>query len=163
MNNLWTQLESKKRPKKRNCDFCWIWKKTCVVQSTKLAATLGLRPFGLSSATIRDEQGLNTENNNVNDSTDNTVEREIEESKRFFSRFPPVAHHNMVQYSHLGKLHIPYSISSCIQKSSLTTTMHLLYFCYIKCHCTLLIINSSERTNLELFNFIESNSNRTFQ
>ena len=40
----------------------------------------------------------------MNDSEDN-VDREIEESKRFFSRFPPVAHHNnpMVQYSHLGK------------------------------------------------------------
>ena len=94
-----------KEETKKTVIFAEFEKKTCVVQSTKLAATLGLRPFGLSSATIRDEQGLNTENNNVNDSTDNTVEREIEESKRFFSRFPPVAHHNMVQYSHLGKLH----------------------------------------------------------
>jgi len=39
----------------------------------------------------------------VNDEDQNTVERELEESKRFFSRFaPPVAHNNMVQYSHLG-------------------------------------------------------------
>ena len=64
---------------------------------------MGLRPFGLSSATIRDDQDLNTENNNVNTEEEN-VERDIEESKRFFSRFPPVAHHNMVQYSHLGKI-----------------------------------------------------------
>ena len=63
---------------------------------------MGLRPFGLSSATIRDDQDLNTENNNVNE--EENVERDIEESKRFFSRFPPVAHHNMVQYSHLGKV-----------------------------------------------------------
>ena len=40
----------------------------------------------------------------MNDEDQNTVERELEESKRFFSRFaPPVAHNNMVQYSHLGK------------------------------------------------------------
>ena len=99
MNNWWTQLNSKVK----NCDFFFfcLWKR----QNTKLAATLGLRPFGLSSATIRDEQDLNTENNNVNDSEETAaVEREIEESKRFFSRFPPVAHHNMVQYSHLGKI-----------------------------------------------------------
>ena len=98
MNNWWTQLNSKVK----NCDFLFcLWKR----QNTKLAATLGLRPFGLSSATIRDEQDLNTENNNVNDSEETAaVEREIEESKRFFSRFPPVAHHNMVQYSHLGKI-----------------------------------------------------------
>ena len=64
---------------------------------------MGLRPFGLGSATIRDDQDLNTENNNVNESAEDNIDREIEESKRFFSRFPPVAHHNMVQYSHLGK------------------------------------------------------------
>ena len=66
---------------------------------------MGLRPFGLGSATIRDDQDLNTENNNVNTEEEN-VERDIEESKRFFSRFPPVAHHNMVQYSHLGKIRL---------------------------------------------------------
>ena len=100
MNILWTQ--KLRRKKEKHCDY--FWKIRTGDQITKLAATLGLRPFGLSSATIRDDQDLNSENNNVNDSEDN-VDREIEESKRFFSRFPPVAHHNnpMVQYSHLGK------------------------------------------------------------
>ena len=46
----------------------------------------------------------NNNNNSHNNEESSAVEREIEESKRFFSRFaPPVAHHNMVQYSHLGK------------------------------------------------------------
>ena len=97
----WTIGERNWIQKWRTVIFFYLWKR----QNTKLAATLGLRPFGLSSATIRDEQDLNTENNNVNDSEETAaVEREIEESKRFFSRFPPVAHHNMVQYSHLGKI-----------------------------------------------------------
>ena len=54
-----------------------------------------------------EDADLNTANNNnstSNNNEDSAVERELEESKRFFSRFaPPVAHHNMVQYSHLGK------------------------------------------------------------
>jgi len=52
-----------------------------------------------------EDADLNTANNNnsSNNNEDSAVERELEESKRFFSRFaPPVAHHNMVQYSHLG-------------------------------------------------------------
>lgn len=75
----------------------------------KLAATLGLRPFGLSRG--RDQADPDLDNNNENglnghvqDSQD-ILERELEESKRFFSRFAPSgsAHHSMVQYSHLGK------------------------------------------------------------
>jgi hypothetical protein len=39
-----------------------------------------------------------------NGSAEDRELQSLEESKRFFSRFaPPVAHHNMVQYSHLGK------------------------------------------------------------
>ena len=55
---------------------------------------------------MRTEEDLNNANNNnsSNNNEESAVERELEESKRFFSRFaPPVAHHNMVQYSHLGK------------------------------------------------------------
>ena len=81
--------------------FAEFEKKPCVVQSTKLAATLGLRPFGLSSATIRDEQGLNTENNNVNDSTDNTVEREIEESIWLFDVNKRILHNKIKKINHI--------------------------------------------------------------
>ena len=77
---------------------------------SKLAATLGLRPFGLSTSAASgvrssvdpEDQLTNNNNETVNDEENN--QRGLEESKRFFSRFaPPVAHHNMVQYSHLGK------------------------------------------------------------
>ena len=92
---------------------------------------MGLRPFGLSASTgggvttgpptangvripVEDSDVLNNANANNNNSSNNNEDnsaaelRELEESKRFFSRFaPPVAHgaqlHNMVQYSHLGK------------------------------------------------------------
>ena len=96
--------------------------KYIVINFANLAATLGLRPFGLSAAggasgsaaatangvrTVEDADLVNNANNNNNSHNNeesSAVEREIEESKRFFSRFaPPVAHHNMVQYSHLGK------------------------------------------------------------
>ena len=64
-----------------------------------------MRPFGL----IRSENTEDNINNNeqVNPETEaSEINAELEESKRFFSRFaPPVAHHNMVQYSHLG-MHI---------------------------------------------------------
>ena len=50
---------------------------------------------------------LNTANNNIvtsNNNEDSMVERELEELKRFFSRFAPsVSHHNIIQYSHLCK------------------------------------------------------------
>ena len=63
---------------------------------------------------MEDSDVLNNANANNNNSSNNNEDnsaaelRELEESKRFFSRFaPPVAHgaqlHNMVQYSHLGK------------------------------------------------------------
>ena len=67
----------------------------------------------------------------MNDSEDN-VDREIEESKRFFSRFPPVAHHNnpMVQYSHLGKKYE--IVFSSLKVKSIVFLVH-------KCHCTWLI------------------------
>ena len=91
---------------------------------------MGLRPFGLPASTgggttgnptangvripVEDSDVLNNSNANNNNSSNNNEDnsaaelRELEESKRFFSRFaPPVAHgaqlHNMVQYSHLGK------------------------------------------------------------
>ena len=92
---------------------------------------MGLRPFGLPASTgggttgtptangvripVEDSDVLNNANANNNNSSNNNEDnsaaelRELEESKRFFSRFaPPVAHganqlHNMVQYSHLGK------------------------------------------------------------
>ena len=71
--------------------------------ASNLAATLGLRPFGLSAngSAVRVEDN---NNENINDET-NGIDRELEESKRFFSRFaaPTAAHQNMVQYSHLGK------------------------------------------------------------
>ena len=73
--------------------------------ASNLAATLGLRPFGLSAngSAVRVEDN---NNENVTDETTNGIDRELEESKRFFSRFaaaPTAAHQNMVQYSHLGK------------------------------------------------------------
>jgi len=63
-----------------------------------------LRPFGLSAngSAVRVEDN---NNENVTDETTNGIDRELEESKRFFSRFaaaPTAAHQNMVQYSHLG-------------------------------------------------------------
>ena len=122
---------------------------------------MGLRPFGLSASTgggvttgtptangvripVEDSDVLNNANANNNNSSNNNEDnsaaelRELEESKRFFSRFaPPVAHganqlHNMVQYSHLGKTKLNFLfINKYIHKKYCQNVMVVSFHPYI--------------------------------
>ena len=121
---------------------------------------MGLRPFGLAASTgggvttgtptangvripVEDSDVLNNANANNNNSSNNNEDnsaaelRELEESKRFFSRFaPPVAHganqlHNMVQYSHLGKTKLIFvfnNIKKSCQNAAVVLFTRVIWF-----------------------------------